>query len=326
MLNFLKRIYAFYSRYPLFFRLGVVVILFSILFSNIHPREILEAFHQARGKYLIYAVILMIPNIALQIFKWNYILRTTNPRPSLKCVSLSVIGGFFLGATSPARTGELARGLLMPGQSRLRIASLTFLDKGFNQIMVIFTGLISFILILPWPLSALPIIGELILIVILFNINRLKPGLESFLHRYIHSQRAENILAAFHALSKKTVWGMVVYSLVFYIVYAFQYYAIFLCFADLPFLTALKILPIVYLINIMLPVAVGDFGVKEMAAVKLLVPFGIAGGAAFIATFMNNVLTFLIPSLMGGILITFFHPLSVEKALSSTDCTTPLSE
>ena len=307
MREILTWLFGFIKRHSVLVRLAVVLVLFALLLHNIQPVKIITAFGQAKSSYLIYGLVLMIPNFLLQIFKWDYILRTLSPRPSFRSAAVSVLGGFFLGAVSPARTGEFARGIFMPGQSLVRIASLTVVDKGFNQATVVILGLFSLGLLLPWPLSITPFLVGVFVIGVLYNLYRLKPGLESFLHRFTHSERVDNALAAFDALSPNTVAGMICFSIVFYLIYAAQFYLMLLAFVHVPLITALKTLPVVYLINLILPVSFGHFGVKEIATVKLLTPFGISGVFVFSATLTNNVITFLLPGIVTGIMVAFYR-------------------
>jgi len=306
--NIVKSLYVVIKRHPGKARLGVVIILFSILIYSIHPAEIMAAFKQARPSYLLYAAVLMIPNLLIQLFKWKFLLKDLNPKPSLKTTAFSLFGGFFLGASTPGRTGELARGLLIPGHSKIKIASLTFVDKGFNQLIILMFGLCILGMVIPWPFSIIPFVIEILIIGIMLNIHRTRPYLERFFHRFIKSERVDNVLAAFDALSVRVAFGMIIYSIVFYSIYSFQFYCMIRCFSDFSLVNAMKTIPIIYALNTMFPVGIGDFGVKEMAAVHVLAPFGIAGGPAFSATLTQNVLTFLVPSLIGGIVFIFSRP------------------
>jgi len=317
MRDLMKRLYRLIRRHAAFVRITVVVLLFALLLKNIHPRQIVRAFMQADPACLGTAVLLLVPNMLLQVLKWHFILGTGDSKTRLRDAAVSLVGGFFLGAASPGRTGELARGVFIPAQSGVKIASLTIVDKGFNQAMVVIIGLFSLMLLLPWPLAIVPILLEAVILIVLFNIHRLEPHLERLLHRFTHSERVDNALAAFDALSTRSVTVMLFYSVAFYAVYVAQFYFFILAFSDLSAFVALKTLPVVYLIQLALPISVGDFGVKEMATVKLLSPFGISGEFAFGATLTNNVLTFLVPSIAGGIIFAFFHPKRDPEAPSS---------
>ncbi len=308
MVNIIKSLAILIHRHPMKARLFLVLLLFAILIYNIRPAEIIAAFSQVQLKYIIYAVILMIPNLLIQVFKWRFILRDLKPVPSLKMTSVSVFGGFFLGFSTPGRTGELARGILMPGYSTVKIASLSFVDKGFNQLIILLAGFISlgFNIVesrIPWHLSLIPFVLVPVVLVILFNIHRVRPYIERLLHRFTKSEMVDNALAAFDALSLSTVLGMLAYSIPFYLIFTFQYYCILYSFSPISLEIAMRTIPMIFTASIFLPVAIGDFGVKEMFAVNLLAPFGIAGGQALSATTTQNVITFLVPSLIGGIVI-----------------------
>ncbi len=307
-------------------RLLVLALLFTVLLYNIRPQEILNAFREARPQYLLIALILLIPNIGLQVMKWDVILGTSEPKPSLACTIRSLFAGFFLGAVSPARTGELARGVVIPGHSKLKIASLTVLDKGFNHATTYTAAFISLILALPMPLKLIPLTAQIALIIAACNITRLRPLLERLFHRFSRQSTVDNALAAFDALSRRTVLTMIGLSIAFFATFTVQFYFIILCFTDLNWLTAVKTIPLIYAINLVMPITIGDLGVKEMASVKLLGPFGIAGGAAFSASLTQNVMTFIIPSLAGGVILALARPQGRSKAVAAKTHSVPSSE
>jgi uncharacterized protein (TIRG00374 family) len=292
--------FDFFRNHPLAWRLIALITLFTILFYNVRPGEISAAFLKARPQYMGVVLLFMIPNLYLQAFKWHFLLRTVTPRPSLGQATASLFGGFFLGAVSPARTGELARGLFIPGHSKLKIASLTALDKGFNHVTTYTASFSALFLALPWPLKLLPLMAETILLVLIIRFHRFRPVLERLCHRFSKKTTVDNLLAAFDALSARTVLVMFALSVAFFLVYTTQYYFIILCFTDLDWTVAVRTIPLIYAINLIMPITIGDLGVKEMASVKLLGPFGIAGGAAVSSSLTQNLLTFIIPSLAGG--------------------------
>jgi len=319
MVNIVKSIFAFIRRHPVKIRILIACILFTILMYNVHPGEISTAFRQARPLYLMYALILLIPNLMLQFLKWHFLLKDFNPRQPFKTAVTSVLGGFFLGASTPGRTGELARGLLIPGHSKIKVASLTIVDKGFNQIMTYLFGLASLGYVLPWPFSVIPLIAGVVFLTVLVNIHRTRQPLERLFHRFTKSEQVDNILAAFDALSVNTVLGMLAYSIPFYMVYTFQYCCLIRCFTNISIISAMKTIPLIFMINTMFPVAIGDFGVKELAAVHVLGAVGITGGAAFSATLIQNVISFLVPSIAGGIVFTFYRPWKHQEDSASDD-------
>ncbi len=300
-----KGIIDLFKARPIIWRAVVVALLFAVLLKMVSPGDIIAAFGKARPRYLWIALVMLVPNLLLQALKWDFLLRTIRPRPRHRYAYLSLLGGFFLGAVSPARTGELGRGFFIPGCSKMKVASLTVLDKGFNHATTYTASLIALIVALPWPVRIVPIAALVCLFILLVNIGRLRPLFALMIRRFSQERTVENSLAMFDALSRTTVWGMVGLSVAFFLTYTVQYYFIILCFTDLDWMLAVRTIPLVYAINLMMPITIGDLGVKEMASVKLLVPYGISGGAVVSASLTQNVLTFLIPSVFGGLIMFF---------------------
>jgi uncharacterized membrane protein YbhN (UPF0104 family) len=172
----------------------------------------------------------------------------------------------------------------------------------------------------------MPLAAEITLVVTLANINRLRPLLERAFRRFSSQHVASNALALFDALSRRTVCVMIGFSVAFFLTYTIQFYFFILCFTDLHWLVALKTIPLIYAINLVMPITIGDLGVKEIASVKLLGPFGIAGGAAFSASFTQNVITFIIPSIIGGVILAADSQRRRRGVRSSAGRTAPATE
>ena len=325
MYDVLRRIYRFLRKHPAKTRLALVAVLFAVLFSNIHPRDILITIGRADPWYLTIAVILLVPNIAMQLVKWHYILRVINPRPPFRLTLISLFGGFFLAVSTPGRTGELARGFLMPGYSKVRIASLTVVDKGFSQLMVILFGLLGTSLLLPFPFSLLPILIIITLLIALFNAHRLRPYIERILKRFAHSEMIDNALAAFDALSFDMVFGMLLFSVVFYLTFTIQLFIILRAFTEVPVGVGVQGVPLIYFANTLMPISIGEFGMKDFAAVQILGRFDIPGAAVLSATFTQTVMTLIIPSIIGGIMFAFTKHPPIREARSLDDRTIPRS-
>lgn len=323
MRNLFRSLAAFYHKHPGKIRVGLVVVLFAILFSSIHPAEILQAYRDADPSYLFIALLLLVPNLLLQHLKWSFILRVLEPKPSAYQVLKSLFGGFFLAASTPGRTGEMARGIFFPDHSTVRIASLTVVDKGFSQLMVYLFGLVALSLNLPMPYTIIPYLVIVVILFVVFNVHRLRPTLERLLHKVTHSEMVDNALAAFDALSFGTVLGMMLYSIVFYLTFTTQFFFILNCFTDVPVDIGIRAIPLIFLINSALPISIGDFGMKDFAAVQVLGQFGVPGAAVFSSTLTQNVMTFLVPSLLGGIMFSVTKHPTIREAAPSADHTAP---
>lgn len=299
-------------------RIIIVAALFAVLLNMIRPAEIIDAFSKAQIHFLALAAIMMIPKILLQILRWNYLLGTLDPKPAFGAGIVSLFGGFFLGAVSPARTGELMRGFWIPGHSRLSIASLTLVDKGFNHFMILSAGLLALSFTVSGPVKFLFWSTEVILILITMSICRLKSFWERQLDRFFNKITVEQALAAYDALSFRRFLTMFAFTLCLYLIFVTQYYVIILAFVDMPAAIAVKSLPVVFFIALVLPFSFGGFGIKEMTAVTLLSTYNYEGGPILSASLTQNFLTFLLPGIAGGIMIMLHRFPQTQEVPSSS--------
>ena len=281
----------------------MLVVLFSILLYTVRPSEIIAACSHVRFRYLLFAFLIVLVKNVIQILRWDYLLGVLDPKPPLKDVIISMIGGFFLGAMSPSRTGELARGIWIPGHPLLRTVSLTLIEKGLNQFVVLFFGCVTLTVILPWHLKLFPLAGVIVLVAGIILIHRLNHVWNRVLNRFFSDETVDHVLTALTALSPERIVTALSLSVAVYLGYSAHFYCLLLGFSHITLTTALKTLPIIYFVDQLLPFSYGDFGVKELASVSVLGHYGISGGIALSAAFIQNVLSLLLPALIGGIIV-----------------------
>ena len=78
----IERITGFIIRFSLPIRIFLVLALLTFLIVRIKPDEITGAFKSIEPLYLTLALILMIPNLSLQLLKWGTILGELIPKLS----------------------------------------------------------------------------------------------------------------------------------------------------------------------------------------------------------------------------------------------------
>ena len=294
-------------------RLAVAAGLFTLLFRRIEGTHIIRAFADAETGALALACMLMAPNLALQVLKWRYLLRAAGIPATMASSTVTVLGGMFLGAATPARTGELGRGIFMSGGPVLSIAALTAVDKGYNQVVVLCTGLIGCAAWLGPPWSVMLAVAAVVPAAALLAVHRLEPLIRRLVHRFTRADAPDRVLAVVDTLSQRTIAGMFLYALAFYAVYAVQFFLFLRAFTGLDAATAVRTIPVVYLVDLLLPVSVGAFGVKETAAVELLGSAGVAAAPVFAATLLQNTITFLVPAVAGGVIAMLARPRSPRQ-------------
>ena len=319
----MTRILPFIQHHARILRIIILAVLLTILLSSVKLTEITTAFTQIRSHYLLFALIIAAVKILLQLARWHFLLGALDPKPSLWNAVVSLFGGFFLGAVTPSRMGELARGLWIDGYSQVSVLSLTVIEKGFNQAVIVFFGLLSLGFVLPWPVGLIPVAGELLLAVGLFSVYRIRPFWKRILSKFFSAETVENTLAAFTAISPDRLVVMLCLTLAVYCSIILQFYVVLRGFYHVPLEIALRVLPLIFFVDILLPFSFGDFGVKETASVTLLGYYGIGGGIALSASFTNNVLSLLLPALIGGIIVVMNRFRRGRGAPSSSAHDTP---
>lgn len=304
----IRLIVAALRRHTVVIRLLVAVGLLAVLVNRINAAGIVSAFGSARPGYLAAAVLFLVPNFALQLLKWRYLLRSAGVPADLGGIAASVFGGYFLGAATPARTGEFGRGVFLPGRPLATAAALTVIDKGYNQVVVVSAGLFALAFYLPDPWSLFAGISSVVPLVAVMAVHTIEPLIRRLAHRLTASDRPDFVLAVLDTISRKTIAGMLLYSLVFFVVYAFQFHLFLCAFTDVSAGVSLRTIPLVYIVDLALPISVGAFGVKEAAAVAILGRAGIPAAPVFAATLVQNAVTFLAPALAGGLITLLYRP------------------
>lgn len=294
-------------------RIAVALGLFTLLLRRIEGTQIIRAFADADPAALILACILMVPNLAIQVLKWRYLLRAAGIHATIASATTSVLGGMFLGAATPARTGELGRGIFMNGRPVLPVAALTAVDKGYNQVVVLSVGIAGCAAWFGPPWSMVLAVAAVFPAAALLAVHRLEPLIRRLVHRFTRTDTPDRILAVVDTLSQRTIAVMFLFGVVFYAVYAAQFFLFLRAFTGIDMATAARTIPVVYLVDLLLPVSVGAFGVKETAAVELLGRAGLEAAPVFAATVLQNAITFLVPALAGGVLTMIGRPRSPRQ-------------
>ena len=91
------------------FKLLLSAALLFVLVRIVEIRSIVDSLLQVKGLYITGALLLLIPNILLQWYKWHFLVRLKHPdAPFIQTIS-SLLSGMTLGLATPGRSGELGR-------------------------------------------------------------------------------------------------------------------------------------------------------------------------------------------------------------------------
>ncbi len=292
-------------------KLLVGIALLFFIYQNVYRgQQILEVFSGANWLYTAVCLLLLLPNFFIQFLRWRYLLKIAFPDVKDAMVLKSLLFGTTLGFITPGNLGELARALYFKNHDRWVIAGLNVIDK-FSGIIVFLTfGLLSFNYILLAKFTWRPYIGYPVLVldtlfIILLWIITLHPAWFQRIKRVVNeksyvAQKLIRIISALDNLKRRDINIVLGLSTAWFFIIILQYQAAILVFQKVPFYQTLIAISATLFTKVILPVSIGDLGIREGASVYYYSLFGIPRPAAFNGAFLIFLINFLIPALTGS--------------------------
>jgi uncharacterized membrane protein YbhN (UPF0104 family) len=294
-----------------FLKLGLAALLLWMLVHKIDPHNLKMAFLNAQFRYIFLAFILVIPNIYVQFLKWRYLLRLAKPEVTNFEASSSLFAGFALGFVTPGRIGEFGRALFIDNCSRTQVVGLAMIDKLFAMLVVLVAGAFGLLFLVGTQLNSE-------LIVLWYALTFLSVGLVFFLtlfpehlHNFIlkiknHfpvNKRIDLLVSSLDNFRRPQAIRMLALASLFYAIMTTQFVLLFSAFEKLAIVYAFLVVFSIFITKSLLPISLGDLGIRESAAVFFI---GLIGGAqttAFNASILIFLFNLAIPSLVGLVLM-----------------------
>lgn len=271
---------------------GKLFVAFLVLFflvKKIQAGVLMKILTTAQWEFLILAVLLVIPNIWIQALKWHYLLKLVHPAISLSNAFKSLLVGFPLGFVTPGRIGEIGRAFFIKEIHRRTTLNLAIFDKFSNLFITVVIGLGGLFLLsknqfllnfkLTIEIIFLILIGFL-LCPILFL-----PLIKKIFARF-----------SFGGVEYLIIFG---FSILFYSIFLLQFLCLILSFQRVNLLFASGAAASVFLVKTLLPISIGDLGVREGSSVFFFNQIGLAPAPAFNAAFILFLINVGIPALFG---------------------------
>ena len=282
-----------------------------ILIKNLKITNIMGTFKAAHKGCILFAVALVIPNIYVQYFKWNFLLKLVKPEATARESLFSLLVGFTFGFITPGRVGEFGRAFFIKDCPWVKVMGVAFIDKFFSLAIVIFAGAVG-LLSLIWsqlhffvllPLTVFTLIVLLLLrhLIIhpeifrgfLYNINIILPFRE----------KIKLLISSFDHFKKKQALKLLGLSILFYLIFFTQYFVLASAFEPVSVFGSFQAISSTLIVKSMLPISLGDLGIRESAAVFFFGKIGVKSATAFNASILLFMINVLIPSLIGLVLV-----------------------
>jgi hypothetical protein len=269
--------------------------------------------------YLVIVILLLIPNLGFQFYKWNCLVKTQIPDVSPRIVFRSMMLGFTLGIITPGRLGEHARIACFKDSCRTSLTTLSLLDKLSSSIITTIFGVAALFFIPKWDLSIFGELAPLLTITLmcygsaiaLFSLASLvlllAPGrvadfiaLLPWISRYKTFQKIHTGLNLIHPAARlKLLTG----AAAFYATFILQFVLLVegLGFSHRLSWTAASG---TMFLKSLFPISLGDLGVRELFASNLYESLGAASELAISAAFLLFIINVLFPALLGTLFIS----------------------
>lgn len=301
------------SKFLFVIKISIAAGLLYALISFIDFQTILSAFQTADYKFFTVGIALSVIVFYMQFLRWRFLLSLISVNVPKREIVTSILIGMAAGFATPAQLGEVAGRLASHQELRKsHVAGIFILDKIYISIFTILLGIFGLTFFterfLPNFWHSVYIYFSLILFFIILFIairpNIIKP-LQKIFPAFIREHRFFSVVdiinSSFHSfqaliLSLLTVlwYGMIIA----------QYYFFIHAFSSISFFdTAVGVGSVFFIKNIVLPISIGDIGIRETAAVYFFGKFGIAPAVAFNSAILTYIVNTIIPGIFGALLI-----------------------
>lgn len=304
----INKYFILHKRKLIFFiKLIIACLLILYIYKSVSIKNIITALNNVNLFPLFCAILLIIPNLILQFNKWKLICNYSLFEFDNRKIFISLFSGFTAAVITPARLGELAGRMNgLDDKDPIKIASATILDKLFTLLQTLIIGITSLIIYVYYTLHiSLLVIIQTILI---FSVSGLL--LYYFLgylnKKYVLIKRIKlpskikSALEIFMLYKKNIISKLFLLSFCFYTCYLLQYALFIFAFSNQSImLKFLWIGSLVMFIKALLPISVGELGIRESASVFLFPQIGVEASSALNASIFLFLINILLPSLIG---------------------------
>ena len=288
-------------------KLLLAVLLLYLLLRNIEAAAIMNTIQAANPWLLAAAMLLLMPNVILQLRKWGLLLRTVYPDIPVRDIRTSLLRGFTFGIFTPARIGEFGgRATAVRGASVLTLMGLTAVDKLATMLITVALGAAGLLVFCvqhpfmnPWLLA---FAETAILITAATGLHLAwKRNIKHGEKRNATSRgRLQKLFSALQRIDSAVRRRLLLLSLLFYLTFLTQFLLLLQAFGAVDMLSALAGISTIMLVKTIIPpVTLGELGIREGASVYVLGHAGVLAASAFSASLLLFAINILLPSLAG---------------------------
>jgi len=296
---------AFLRKWQTPIKAGITAVLLVVLFTSVDPRQIISAWHHVEPMWFLLAVLAVFPNLAAQFGRWWVGLRRAYTRARRRDTLRSLMIGIAMGAVTPGRVGEMGLVMFLPSGGRRKALGIMAVLRAYIFVASIVLGLVMWSL-MPELAGLDPNTGETVAVVSLILVAAFVALGEYVIrisrHPWLERVWSElrDMMVGVHALQVGDRVLFVVWSWLCSIVYLTQQVWLMRAFgAEVGWWEGLAAGAITFAIVAVMPIAVGNIGVREGAAAYVWQHLGIEPAVAINAAFMLFAINVILPGIAG---------------------------
>jgi len=294
---------------------GAALLAALVWYVDVHA--LIASVRSARPEYLAAGAALAVVNLAVQFARWKYLLQTVRVRATNATVFRSLAAGFTAGFFTPGQIGEIGGRLFaLDGRQRASILTMSAVDKLYILGVTVAAGILSAVIFFPLFLPAqwgagLTTIAVLLLCAVLvgFLFPSLTKTLLLRLPERIRNHRWYAVFKIFETdFHNSTGQWLMLLTAAFFGIIILQYHCFVNAFSPTPLTASALCVPIVLFVkSIILPVSIGDLGIRESASVFFYARTGVPAAAALGASLCIFAVNIVVPALLGIFVLFTSH-------------------
>jgi uncharacterized protein (TIRG00374 family) len=299
--------YTRHKRIFIIVKLLIAAVIVTLLVRRISAQELREALWQAEWSWIFCAMLLLTVNLYLQYRRWEILVHRVQPDTPRRRIFSSLLSGITLGFITPGRIGEFSRAFFIREGQWPQLLGLTALDKFYALLVLYFFGLLGILpflqrhveLLIWMPLMITLLIFFLLLFLLLIHPPFMAAVLRRFEKHWHKRKRVHQLIAGLEVLPSRIAMKLSLLALGQVCTYTIQFYLLVRAFAPVPLVKGLQALTATLWVKTMLPISIGDLGVRESAAIYFLGELGVPPAAAFDGSMLLFIINVLIPAVAG---------------------------
>ncbi len=287
-------------------KIVVAILVTIILIRKISLDEIVTALKTANLNLIAAAFSLLVVNLGFQFHKWRLIVHRENRDIKARSVLGSLLAGMALGLITPGRVGEFGRSFFIRGADWARLMALTFIDKMIALGIIYLFGVYGFYRFMAatlHPYVLWPILITIMFFLILLFLFLLRPNLLQSITHHIPNRLKHPVLhklaGGIELATPKLTLRLLFYTILQNLTFCTQMVLLIRAFYPGIGLEAYTAVFAVMMTKTLLPISLGDLGIRESASIYYFSRLNVPPAAAFDASLLLFMMNVLLPALIG---------------------------